>query len=362
VATPYGLVVAAIAALAFAGCDSLECGEGTAESGGACVPADGVSPDDPQCGAGTVFDPVAQACVPERPPTECGPNTEPVEGPDGVIECVGTGTSCADPLPCPLPDGGDVSVCGRLIDAETSAPIAAGDGTDTSVCDPASPTADGPCALQLVFVDAIAFATDPGSAAPLLADEITLDSCGRFRALDVAEPPSGFLGVAIDDSMAGATDAHVTTGIGLPVAPNARLDGVTLVATRRSTDQAWTTSAGDPFAGQTFSEIGAILVTYVHAGLPVAGVEITAGGAPVSEADDFYFDDANPAVKSSVAAGQNATGINGAALAVGTSLGEHSGSGGEPDGCTWSTAPGASIPGVIFATRRDALMGTDPCP
>jgi hypothetical protein len=164
------LILVAIAAAASAGCDGLECGLGTAERDGACVPADGVSPDDPQCGAGTVFDPVALACVPERPPTECGPNTEAVEREDGVIECVGTGTSCADPLPCPLPDGGDVSICGRLLDTETTAPIVFGDGTDTSVCDPANPTADGPCALQLVFVDAIAFATNPGTATPLSAD------------------------------------------------------------------------------------------------------------------------------------------------------------------------------------------------
>lgn len=342
------------------GCDAVECGEGTAESNGTCVPADGVSPDDPRCGAGTVFDPVAQACVPELPPTECGPNTEPIERPDGVIECVGTGTSCADPLPCPLPDSGDVTVCGRLVDTETSAPIAAGDGTETSACDPANPTADGPCALQLVLVDAIAFATNPGAATPLPAAELTLDSCGRYRAVSVAAPPSGFLGVAIDDSTAGAPDDHVTTGV--PAAPDSRTDNLILVATRRSTDQAWTTSAGDPFGGATFSEMGAILITYVHAGVPVAGVEITAGGAAVDDADDFYFDDADPASRSSIAPGQNATGANGAALAVGTALGAHSGSGAEPPGCTWPSAPGASITGVIFASRRDAVMGADLCP
>ena len=355
------LLITALIALA-AGCDPLECGEGTAERDGACVPADSVSPDDPRCGEGTVFDPVAMACLPERPPTECGPNTEAVERPDGVIECVGTGTSCADPLPCPAPAGDAVSICGRLIDTETSAPVVAGDGTDTTSCDPDAPADSGPCSLQLVLVDAAELAANPGAATPLDAGEITVDRCGRFRAVDVAAPPSGLLGVAIDDSAAGSVDAHVTTGVGFAAPGGSRLDGATLAATRRSTDLAWTSSAGDPFGGETFSEVGAVLITFVHAGLPVAGVEITAGGAPLPDADDFYFADADPTRRAAIDPAASTTGANGAALAVGTELEEHSGEGAEPDGCTWSSAPGASVAGLIFVTRRDAVMDGTPCP
>src|SRR5688572_13600242 len=100
------LAAAMIAAMspALVSCQQLECGEGTMERDGECVTGVGVEPGD--CGAGTHYDPAeGGSCVPDFPPTECGPNTAPEPDPvTGVIRCVGIGGgTCADPLACAPP-------------------------------------------------------------------------------------------------------------------------------------------------------------------------------------------------------------------------------------------------------------------
>ena len=130
------------------GCATTECGEGTIERDDECIPADGISPEIDSCGPGTVYSPGDGACIPLRPPTECGPNTVEEIGEDGQIVCVGAGGgTCDGPIACPLPAGSNTTVCGQIVDTETGQPIRAGDGTDTSDCVADSPHADGPCAL-----------------------------------------------------------------------------------------------------------------------------------------------------------------------------------------------------------------------
>src|SRR6185503_11280197 len=93
-----------------AGCDA-QCGDGTIERGGKCVPAD-TSFEDPTCGLGTVLE--GDQCVPEFEPTVCGDNTAAVEDPEmpGVIVCEGTGGAggCASTLPCPSAGANKVTV------------------------------------------------------------------------------------------------------------------------------------------------------------------------------------------------------------------------------------------------------------
>jgi hypothetical protein len=86
--------------------DETECGEGTVERDGACVPesmvrcgdgtlsVDGACvPDQERCGAGTSFDPDAGECLPEI--VECGAGTTAMNGrcvPDGSVICTGNTT------------------------------------------------------------------------------------------------------------------------------------------------------------------------------------------------------------------------------------------------------------------------------
>ena len=79
------LSLAALSALSLS-CDAIECGEGTIEQNGACVPADTVNTND-LCGEGTYYDDGTFACLPEFPPTVCGPNTSwtSTTAPSGTI-------------------------------------------------------------------------------------------------------------------------------------------------------------------------------------------------------------------------------------------------------------------------------------
>jgi hypothetical protein len=352
----------AIATTAFvAGCDNLECGEGTAEVDGECTAADGVSPETDSCGEGTSYSPTEMACVPDTPPTECGPNTVPQVRQDGVVVCVGTGMDdCTSPIFCADPDSNNISVCGRLVDAETGLRIEqAGAPTD---CDPLTPSASGPCSLELELYDAIEFANNPAAAPPLdrSGGEVTIDSCGRFRALNLAAPTFGAVGISVDD--AGATDTYALTGSAALVSPGMRIEGLSVRATSRQTDDGWTSSAGDPFSGQTFSEVGVVLAVFSTSTTPTSGVTITFDGA-TRVADDYYFSDTDQRI-STVDTALTATGANGAGLMVNAGQGDYGGQGAEPQGCVWPARLASTAGDVVFVANRPAvdMQSGAPCP
>jgi hypothetical protein len=288
------------------------------------------------CGDFTHFDRNLFACVPDFPATVCEPETTvEVAGDDGVIECIGIGDpdGCRAP-PCPVPDAGKVTVCGQLVDVETSAVIetAAGD-------------------LTVELYDALDFASDPDGALPLPYDSLVINQCGQFAVTNVPKPALGYLGIATDDA---AGDDYALTGVALPVASGDRIQDLNLYATRRSTDAAWTATAGDPFGGASFSEVGVHAAIYLLDGNPVEGVRITENSAP-DPASDYYFSDADPATRTTVDPAQASTGPNGTALIVDSALVNHGGEGGDlPAGCRWPSGLADAIPGVVFILERHA--------
>ncbi len=342
-------------------CTELECGVGTIEEDGVCVPADNTIPEDTRCADGTEIDPTTQECVNTKTPTVCGPNTvEDVDPITGETICVGVGGGgCAGPIACAQPNGGKVSVCGRLFDTETGAQIEA-DGATGAICDPDNPTADGPCALNIEFFDPLAFAANPTGTPPLAFDVKEIDDCGRFRGINVTRPFNGFMAVASESAGSGL-DVRLT-GIAFPVEMNERRDDLRAHVTLASTDEKWRVSAGDPFSGQTFADVGVFLPIYSHGDTPVSGVVITAGGA-IKPDDDYYFDDTDPTIRSSVDPGQSSTGVNGAGLLTNSSLAQHGGQGAEPAGCEWPAALAAAIPTVVFLNEKEAESSPgEPCP
>jgi hypothetical protein len=94
-------VVVALVGFSNVGCDAVDCGTGTIEQNGTCVPADD-QPGSAQCGPGTVLG-TSGKCEPEVV-VVCDPDTtrEEVDPETGEITCVGTGTQtgCAADLPC----------------------------------------------------------------------------------------------------------------------------------------------------------------------------------------------------------------------------------------------------------------------
>jgi hypothetical protein len=186
-----GLAVAA--GLGNVSCSRVECGTGTVERDGTCEPTD-LQPGSANCAPGTVLGPMG--CEVEVP-TQCDPMStrEEFDEDTGITTCVGVGGSgCSAVLPCPTPDGTNVTLCGQIYDTETDQPVVGTDPTATR-CNPAEPTADGPCSLDLKFYDALDFAQNPDTAQPLVPEDnggVYVDDCGRYRGENIPPPTFPF--------------------------------------------------------------------------------------------------------------------------------------------------------------------------
>ena len=328
-------------------CQTIECGEGSIERDGVCVPAEDGT-DSVNCGPGTIVG-ASGLCEPELESTVCDPETTVaiLDPETGVTTCYGTATGCGTRLACGTADPGRVSVCGQLYDLATDAPIQV-DGTLSRRCDDPEAIQEGPCLLDIKFYDALQFAANPNTT-PLTYDELFVDECGRFKATNIVRPSLGFLGIGIDDET-GAPDTYRRTGTAFPVSSGQARNGEEVYVVETSDEQAWSSQAGLT-AGNGFFEQGAFMVVYYDGDTPVEGVTITEAGN-TEPANDFYFSDTSATTRTMIDPDLTATGINGAGIKTMSSLAEHSGTGGERDGCTWSTAQGAAIPTVIFFTTR----------
>lgn len=340
-------------------CSQVVCGEGTVEREGACHPAD-EQPGSATCGLGTVLGP-GGTCVPSDP-TQCDPETtEEQYDPDtGITTCVGTTTDpCTPELQCPTPSSNKLVLCGRLYDTETDAPIRAVNATGTP-CNPAAPTADGPCSLKLQFYDALLFQQNPTSTPPQPTASIVVDDCGRYVGRDIDATSFSFIGAAVDDA-SGVADTHLLTGVATADAQAMPARGFRVYATRRTTDATWTAPA-NLGGGDTFASLGVLVMIFRHAGVPVPGVTIQRAGNTVP-ANDFYFTDTG-LTRSMLDRTPTSTGPNGTGLFIrGDAPVNFTGVGGEPAGCRWPTALAATIPGVVFVQLKDAeRTGGGPCP
>ena len=355
---------AAALVAASAGCQTIECAEGTIEKNDECVPASGASPEADSCGPGTEYSASDGACIPVLPPTQCGPNTVEEVGEDGVVVCVGVGGgSCDQPIACSQPDATFTTICGQIFDIEDGTPVQDGDGSDTTACVVDDPAETGPCSLELFAYDAIQFANDPEDAQPLAADELTIDRCGRFRVVNARVPTAGIIALALQDNSNGTVDEVALSGIAARVSPGLRVADRELYSVRNDTDAAWTSSAGDPFGATSFAEKGVAAVIFRHAGDPVPGVVATLGG-DAQPADDYYFESAETTL-STIDPAADETGDNGAGLLVNISgVVTLSGMGAEPGGCEWASELAASPAGAVFVTSRVPVDETngEECP
>lgn len=334
--------------LVLASCKSVDCGEGTTEKNGTCEPAD-VTVTPATCGPGTEL--AGGVCVPSLPPTSCDPQTteEQYDPTTGVTTCIGTaGGGCDVPLACPPPTGSDKqTICGRLFDLESNAAYA--DAAATGARCPTTPTAMGPCSLNMFAVDAIAFAMNPASATPLPQDALYLDDCGRYRISNVV-PASPFIGIGIDDKdMAnrGPNGNTVTVGLAITRSLGMATKDVEGWVAKLSTVGGWQASGGPGLAG-------GIYVPMFHGHRTgtdnVAGVTVTLNDSPAT-ATDAYFTAAQT-TRTTVDPAATATGANGTALISGASLGQgptaYSGTGSLPPECAWEKHAGASLAGIVL--------------
>lgn len=113
------------------------------------------------------------------------------------------------------------------------------------------------------------------------------------------------------------------------------------------------------------------MIIFSHRGEPVAGVSLTLEDEPmgleIRPDDDFYFSDADPATRTTVAPLLTATGVNGSGLLVGqtTVFGSVSYIGGLPPGCEWSSMSSGSFVIELEVVPIRAVVTADPtteCP
>ncbi len=267
-------------------------------------------------------------------------------------------SACSVTLSCPAAAAGRTTVCGRFYDVENDAQIRAVTQS-TGLCEP-NGASGGACNLAVRFYDFVELAEDPIAAVPLLSDQLQLDDCGRFVARNVALPASGVIAIAVDDAQ-GAPDVRRLSVRARGVSTGQVLRNERAYSIRRATDEGWTATAG--LTGSTLVDRGVLWTMFRRGNTPVAGVQVTGAGSAVRPADDYYFSDIGPFNRISIEAALTATGANGSALMVNSSMVMHSGTGAERATCTWSSTLAASIPGVLVVAPSSLQTATgQACP
>ncbi len=320
-------------------CKSVECGPGTFEVDGVCVPGD-VVVDPAACGPFTEL--VAGQCVPQFPPTVCDDTstTTELDTATGVTTCIGTGAGFA----CEQPATGKQTICGQLFDLETGTPFTDGN----AVCTPcAAPTATGVCSLALRALDAVKFGMNPQDpTAELETGPIYLDDCGRYKVPDITLPTNPFVGLGIDDAaqaMRGPGGTTNAIGLATPAVANLAVKDFEAFVAPATTTTAWTNSGGPAISDGMFVAIFRAMRTGT---VNQAGVTILRGGTPIPM-DDFYFV-ANQATRTTIDPNASATGNNGTVLVTDAQLDGYIGAGGLPAECAYEGHAGVSLPFVLF--------------
>jgi hypothetical protein len=280
-----------------------------------------------------------------------GDGTVPVDGSDLVDSSVPVDGSVADaPIDtavidapgcyatCPSPTPGKASLCGLILDAEDPVTIQL-PGADGDACDPAQPTAIGPCSLRLRVYDALEYAADPVGATPLVSGTQTITNCGHYFVQDLTVPASGSVVVVVDDHPA-VTSTRVPT-----VSPGGAQPGLmshaTVYTTRLTSEQAWSTSAA---LSPGFAERGALLFRFRGANSP-PGVQVLRNGREIPD-DDFYFSDESLR-RLTVDSARTTTGPNGSTLVIGDgSVAIYDGD--EEAGCWAPRKLASTLPGHIY--------------
>jgi hypothetical protein len=246
---------------------------------------------------------------------------------------------CNAAINCAQPGGSAYSLCGRILDVED----------DTVIAEPTS--------VGLAVYDAVDFTNDPANATPLNATDVTIDSCGRFRAVDVAEAGTGTVILALDDD----GDAYVTSATAMDIELGERITDIGLRAVRTATNETWSSQGGFP-PGGSFARSGAWIAIFSHNGQPVEGVELMRGIDTVPS-DSFYFGDQDGS-RTTISTSVGATGLNGTGVMIESPLQTHSGTGAEPMGCEWPSVLAVGLEDVFFVTEMPMVVADsdDACP
>jgi hypothetical protein len=331
------------------GCKGVDCGDGTTERNGVCVPSNETI-GNARCGPFTTLQ--GDTCVPMFEPTVCDPasTAADIDPTTGVTTCISTGAvGCSAKLPCPAPtDSSKQTICGQIYSFETGELFAQPDAVGTR-CPTVCAATAGPCALAIKAFDAVTFANSGGTSGALATGDVYIDDCGRFRVSNITQPTGPLVALGFDDAdltKAGPMGISNSVGIATPKGVPATRDLEAFVVAP-ATAIGWATS-GVPFGAS--NGIFAPVFRGHRTGTDVAaGVVVTRNGA--SDATHDYYFAAGATGRTTLDLAATMTGANGTAVynitnPVITDL--YSGTGGLPAGCVWEAHPGASVGYVVF--------------
>jgi hypothetical protein len=327
-----------------ASCKNVDCGEGTTERDGLCVPSN-ETVGEAKCGPFTVLQ--GDRCVPMLPPTVCDPDTtEPDIDGTGVTTCIGTGAGgCAARIACPSPAQGTQTICGQIYDFENNQRFAEADAAG----DPCMPGAtSGPCSLGIRAYDGVLFAMNPMTA-PLTTGQVSIDDCGRYIVPNIPQPMGPVIALALDDAMAGPAGTTIPVGVAVDKELGVTRDIETFVV-RMSTTNGW--MGGPSLAAGIYAPVyrarstgfePAVGVTFAFASVNNPMNFMTDGNR------DHYFM-AGSTNRAMLDGGVSSTTANGTALVSGANLNEvYAGQGGGlPAQCRFEPHQAAAIPFSIF--------------
>jgi hypothetical protein len=339
-------VLLALLAALVPSCKTTDCGDGTTERNGICVPANETI-GNAMCGPGTELH--ADGCVPSITPTKCDPATTQEEvGSDGVIRCVGNGGGgCGAKLACPSPTDGKQSICGQIFDFETNQPFEQADATGAQCKAGAT---SGPCTLGIRAFDAVDFVMHPTTSPPLTTDPVYIDDCGRYRVTEISQPTGPFVALTIDDAMIGPGGTTNPVGIATAKGPNTATKDFDAFILRSATVTGW--GATPSLAMGLYAPVyrGHRTGQDLAAGVTFSFAPMSPPQYPtMTDANrDFYFTGC-PTNRTTLDPAANLTSTTGTVLVSGANLGEaYAGLGGLPPQCIWEPHGGAAIPNAIF--------------
>jgi hypothetical protein len=343
------LAIAAVLGAASGGCKSTECGEGTIDKNGTCVPAD-ETVSDAKCGPFTELR--GDQCVPTFPPTICddGTTAADVDPSTGVVTCIGTGGGgCNAPLACPQPEAGKQTVCGQIYDLKDDAKFATADATGAQCT---AKAASGPCSLDIHVYDALVFGANPQTAPKLPPTDqpggVYVDDCGRFRIENISVPNGPLIAIGADDATVGPMGSVGPSGIATLKIPGTATRDLELFVASAQTAGSWGAMGGPPLTG-------GMAISIFRAGktgrATQAGVTVTRNGSTIA-ANDHYFAANDAPGHTMIDTAATATGANGTALITGASVGEglvySAQQGPLPAECRWETHGAVSLPFILF--------------
>ncbi len=376
------LVVAGQVLLWAPGCMGPECGPGTREADGLCVPMSYTGSDGGiHCGENTVL--LGTECVPSE--EICGPNTT-VESelddagvPTGGFVCVGQAVDEGEPPPpCPEEFGpaGEICINGYahwLMDDNEAVFMA------NLLGDPDA--AEDATHLVVKVYDPLLYAQDPENTVPLGWAEVN-PRWGTFRVLNVSVPGTGFVALALDDLDEDQANIYTMTGVPYVAVANQHLEYVAAFGITNDQVTAWTEAVGgaamlesigcpEPAGGgpRTMATCGTWIGVYVDSE-PIESINPVEGTLPfepggiIPEAKTFYpgidgagnlvFDDPTPGVVWSDEEGPHEwSGQLGAVFYPTSSMGNMTGECApqtpcEEAGCIFMEFLGGSVPEAFF--------------